>query len=96
MSNVFTSPLEAHPGTITAPSPFLGKHYREWNKALSKAQAGKHGFWLEQWQGLSAVCDIKLDGVPDDPSGDMVPYEVICWAVSCYTAYIRPLTDPKS
>ncbi len=96
MSNhVFKSPFDDYTGTITAPFPFLGKHYREWNKALSKAQSEKLGFWLEQWRGLASVCDISLDGLPADKTGEEIPYKVICWAVGAYTTYIRPLTDPK-
>lgn len=93
--NVFTSPFAEYEGTITAPAPFLGKHYREWNKALSTAQSKKLGFWLEQWQGLASVCDVAFDAFPADKTGEEIPYSVLCWAVGAFTSYIRPLTDPK-
>jgi hypothetical protein len=104
---VFTSPLEDHPGTVTFPWPFMGRHYKQWLKVVhSEVDAddtiGNLPIMLE-WRSALAIAEIDVlvggEQLPQDQiddSGDNVPLSVQAWVRDCAAEYLAEQLNLKN
>ncbi len=96
MDNVFVSPYEEWPGSITLPHPFLGSHYKQWTAAVSASRKkSPSADLLHIWAGVCAIGEVDIAGVEPDETGDTVPYEIFSWAAGNAAQWMAGKLSPK-
>jgi hypothetical protein len=100
----FKSPLEAYPGHIQLPSPFMLQHFKAyWNTAIKPLSDLRPIDW-DYWQGpldgvILLIADYGEWGIEGVQFGDVkagnIPLELSQWLLGVGREYITPKLDPK-